>query len=212
MKNVVIVSFLLFSLNSFSQKIDSINVLNQNTPPEIHVFGKLYHTGCSITDVNYEVSDSIFLTLFFKECNGYQAVTPFDTVLSVTESWPVVPPNEINIISILDTNTTDSNCFIVNQYDTLEIDTFSTSTLGVDNLLQLEKINIYPNPTKNVLQIEVLNEVQIERVELFDVGGKRVKAFRNTEKVLNVSELVSGTYFLRLTTKEGILIKKVVIE
>ncbi|MDA9898335.1 hypothetical protein N9D69_02055, partial [Flavobacteriales bacterium] len=112
MKNVLIVSVLLLSLNSFSQKIDSINVLSQNTPPVIHVFGELYHTGYSITDVNYQILDSIVLTLFFKECNGYQVVTEFDTVFSIMESWPMVT-NDINILSILDTNTTDSNCFIV---------------------------------------------------------------------------------------------------
>ena len=211
MKNIVVLICLLVSFNSYSQTIDSINVLNQNTPPEIHVFGKLYHTGYSITDVNYEVSNSIFLTIFFKECNGYQVVTPFDTVLSVTESWPVVP-NEIITISILDTNTTDPNCFIVNQYDTLEINTFSPSILSVDNLVQLEKIKIFPCPIKNVLQVEVLNEVQIEKIELLDISSKQVKTFNNTDRHLNISGLSSGIYLLRISTNEDVVTKKVVIE
>jgi hypothetical protein len=211
MKNVLIVSVLLLSLNSFSQKIDSINVLSQNTPPVIHVFGELYHTGYSITDVNYQILDSIVLTLFFKECNGYQVVTEFDTVFSIMESWPMVT-NDINILSILDTNTTDSNCFIVNQYDTLERNTFSTSILGVDNLLRQEKIKLCPNPVKESIKIEVSDNTEIESIELFDLGGKRVKTFNNSVGNLNISDLGSGTYFLRILTTKGGLAEKVIIE
>lgn len=211
MKNIVISICLLVSINSYSQTIDSINLLNQNTPPKIHVFGKLYHTGYSITDVNYEVSDTTFLTIFFKECNGYPVVTPFDTVLSVTESWPVVP-NEISIISILDINTTDTNCFIVNQYDTLETSTFSPPTLSVDNLVQLEKIKIFPCPIKDILQIEVSDDTVIEGIELLNMTGENVKCFSKEEKALDVSELVSGVYFLRISTNKGEITQKVLIE
>jgi hypothetical protein len=211
MKNVVILTCLLFSLNSFSQKIDSINVINQSTPPEIHVYGKLYHTGYSITDVGYVVSDSIFLTLFFKKCNGYQVLVPFDTVLTITESWPMVP-NEINIISILDTNTTDLNCIIVTQYDTLEINTFSNSILGVDNLFQSENIKIYPNPLNDILHIDVSDDLEIEGIDIYNSNGKRVKSFSKTDKILRVSELVQGIYFLKISTKKGEVTKKIFIE
>ena len=127
------------------------------------------------------------------------------------ESWPVVP-NEIITISILDTNTTDPNCFIVNQYDTLEINTFSSLILSVDNLVQLEKIKIFPCPIKNVLQVEVLNEVQIEKIELLDISSKQVKTFNNTDRHLNISGLSSEIYLLRISTNEDVVTKKVVIE
>ncbi len=85
-------------------------------------------------------------------------------------------------------------------------------TVGINELSRKKKIDIFPNPTKDVLQIEVLDDTEIEGIELFDIEGKRVKIFNKIDTSLNISALSSGTYFLKFSTGEGGLIKKVVIE
>jgi len=77
---------------------------------------------------------------------------------------------------------------------------------------QESNIHIYPKPTKDVLQIEVSDNTEIESIELFDLGGKKVKTFNNSDRNLNISDLSSGTYFLRISTTKGGLAEKVIIE
>ena len=86
------------------------------------------------------------------------------------------------------------------------------STVGINEIELKKKINIFPNPAKDVLQIEVSDDTEIEGIELFDIEGKRVKIFNKIDTSLNISALSSGTYFLKFSTGEGVLIKKVVIE
>ncbi|MDA9898051.1 T9SS type A sorting domain-containing protein [Flavobacteriales bacterium] len=87
------------------------------------------------------------------------------------------------------------------------------NTVGINEGRNLKKkINIYPNPTKHVLQIEILNDIIIESIDLFDVGGKKMKTFGKNERTIDVSGLVSGTYFLKISIQEGEITKKILIE
>jgi len=87
-----------------------------------------------------------------------------------------------------------------------------TTAVGINKPYLKKKINIYPNPTKDILQIEVLDSLKIEEIALFDIEGKKVKAFNKKDRTLNVSGVISGIYILKLSTKGGVLTRKVVIE
>jgi hypothetical protein len=75
-------------------------------------------------------------------------------------------------------------------------------------------ITIYPNPAKDELIITNY-ELEITNVELFDVLGKchtsRVTRHENEAKV-DISNLYSGIYFVKIYTKQGSVTKKVVVE
>jgi hypothetical protein len=81
-----------------------------------------------------------------------------------------------------------------------------------------EKITIIPNPTTGILRIEVAdqarNDVKIESVEIFDVYGRKnvtsVPCHDCHETILNISHLQSGIYFIKVTTEQGEIVKKVV--
>ena len=76
---------------------------------------------------------------------------------------------------------------------------------------ELPEISIYPNPTSGVLRIES-GELRIENVEIFNMMGKvcLVENMRqNTEIVLDVSYLPAGMYFVRITTEDGVVTKKI---
>ncbi|HHH54580.1 MAG TPA: T9SS type A sorting domain-containing protein [Bacteroidetes bacterium] len=87
-----------------------------------------------------------------------------------------------------------------------------SATVGINNLDIKKKINIYPNPAKDVLQIDVSNSIEIENIELFDISGKKAKTYSSNDRNLNISGLSAGTYFLRVSTTEGGVTKKVIIE
>ena len=74
-----------------------------------------------------------------------------------------------------------------------------------------EKLQIYPNPVKDVLQIES-GELRIDRVEILDLSGKIVCHFNNLTNQINVSTLLQGIYLIKIETDKGIVTRKFVKE
>lgn len=75
------------------------------------------------------------------------------------------------------------------------------------------KFNIFPNPTMDIITITNNENIGIEKIEVFDVSGKSIKAqsYSNENEVqLNVEKLVSGVYMLHIHTNEGMAVKKIV--
>ena len=73
-------------------------------------------------------------------------------------------------------------------------------------------LNIYPNPVQDRLYVETLNQTQT--VEIYDVYG-RVQNLRNSEtqklrNSIDVTDLNSGVYFVKVVTENGEAIKRVV--
>ena len=83
------------------------------------------------------------------------------------------------------------------------------STLGVSSH-SLEKVTIYPNPAKNVLQINA-GTVSINSVVINSLDGKQVLRAENTKQI-DVSSLTSGIYLVKVTGENFETVKKIVIE
>ena len=90
-----------------------------------------------------------------------------------------------------------------------------TIELGVKELKELEGVRVFPNPTTGELRITNY-ELRIKDVEVFDVYGRKQKAERrkgekeNGKVVMDISELHSGIYFVKITTEKGAVTKKIV--
>ena len=69
-----------------------------------------------------------------------------------------------------------------------------TSSLGVDDFSDTNKIELFPNPVKDILSIKSLSI--IKKVEVFNVLGQKVMGRENTND-LNVTKLKSGAYILK---------------
>lgn len=80
---------------------------------------------------------------------------------------------------------------------------FDLEALSVEELYEFGKIQIYPNPTSNILYIksDVLNERY--SLQLKNIEGKSMydSSFENTSEI-NFSLLPSGIYFLTFTNNE----------
>ena len=72
---------------------------------------------------------------------------------------------------------------------------------GVDEI----PYKIYPNPVRDVAILEVMPEAEIVRYELLSVDGKIVRsaAVDELQSSIDVSELGSGMYFLRVYDVDG---------
>jgi len=201
MKKIILVVLLGISLNSFSQHIDSLNVINQSSPPNIHIYGKLSHTGFSIVNIESLISDTVTIKIYFKECNGYQVISDFDTTLLYSNSWPVVP-EEIQVLSILDTNTIDSTCMLITQFDTLSVFNYSNQVSSISVKVRGESINIFPNPFTDRLHIENVGS----SVGVYDMLGHchYYQSVSETGRMtLQLEGLPVGMYLLKTFDAKG---------
>ncbi|WP_179319260.1 aryl-sulfate sulfotransferase [Winogradskyella helgolandensis] len=71
---------------------------------------------------------------------------------------------------------------------------------------ELASIKLHPNPTKGQIKIE--SKTTINKVEIFNVMGKKV--YTTTLDTLDLSEQVNGIYFLKIYTDTNITSKKLI--
>ncbi|WP_395044525.1 T9SS type A sorting domain-containing protein [Flavobacterium sp.] len=65
--------------------------------------------------------------------------------------------------------------------------------------------NLYPNPTKNTLNIQVKNTIEVSSISIYNTLGQLVLVIPNAKEVktIDVSSLKTGTYFINLISDKG---------
>jgi hypothetical protein len=210
MKKLLFLFFLICSTNLFAQYIDNIVLLNNSTPPSLHIYGTYSSSGVSITSITHEVSDTFKIKLFFKDCAGLTVIVPFDTIIQFDNNWPAAP-TQLQALSIIDTNTTDLNCGPVTAFDTLYTYNATWQSLNVGNHPVKPNVKVYPNPTSDFITIENTATDQIQALYLLDYSGKLIKKFDPKNSILNLRDLSTGIYLLQISTIEGDYCEKIIL-
>ncbi|WP_196885088.1 T9SS type A sorting domain-containing protein [Aureivirga sp. CE67] len=76
--------------------------------------------------------------------------------------------------------------------------------LDINSFEQNQKIELYPNPGKNLIKVE--SEFELEKLEIFNLLGESIIAEeleQINEYSLKVNELKSGIYFISISTAYG---------
>jgi hypothetical protein len=107
----------------------------------------------------------------------------------------------------------DSISFIVGENGEMYKTTNGGGITGINETENLkEKIKIYPNPAKGLLNLTLVGNLKITNIVLYDISGKLVKTYSATERELSIKGLSSGQYLLKLNSEKGIITKKVIVE
>jgi hypothetical protein len=69
--------------------------------------------------------------------------------------------------------------------------------------LEFASIKISPNPVSNFLSIQNPSQELINQIEIWDLSGRLVKEMKFEQEEIDVSELASGVYVLRVLTNRG---------
>jgi len=82
-------------------------------------------------------------------------------------------------------------------------------TIDIKENIPNSEINIFPNPTTGELRITNYG-LRITDVEVFDIYGRKQKAESRKQDEIDISGLSAGIYFIKITTEQGVVVKKVV--
>jgi len=76
---------------------------------------------------------------------------------------------------------------------------------------QSDEIIIYPNPTSEFINIVNANS-QIERVEIIDIQGRImiIQSIGGNQANINISNLNSGIYIIKIYTNSGLKVDKII--
>ena len=81
--------------------------------------------------------------------------------------------------------------------------------LGISDLSYLENaISLFPNPTSSQIQINTSNDIDIIRVELYNVLGQQINIA--SKSTIEMSYLPSGLYYLQISTDLGTVTKTII--
>lgn len=87
--------------------------------------------------------------------------------------------------------------------------TLAFTTVGIADLERVGVTSVYPNPTNGLLNIQFSDNQQDVQLEIYDVSGrvhiqKRVMTIsQNSVETLNLENLTTGVYTLRILTNEN---------
>ena len=83
------------------------------------------------------------------------------------------------------------------------------AVLSSDSFVQ-SNFSIYPNPSNGIVNISLENNLQLEKVTIYNQLGQVVKTA--TTNVITTSDLAKGSYYVEIITNEGKATKQLLIQ
>lgn len=142
--------------------------------------------------------------------------------VSGTLSWcnPQYPGDYNVIIKITEWRKDDDEFYYIVGYVERDTELSVSTCTGINDLKESNNtISIFPNPTHGNISITLnQNNTELLTIELIDVMGRQIKTFTHNEAVskqqtitLNLENIYSGIYFLKITgSNTTSIIKKII--
>jgi len=126
-------------------------------------------------------------------------------------------PDEIDFLAANSSTTGVPNTVAASAYiDNYVARASSTDTLlGVETKTRSVVVSTYPNPTVDVINVYNSNNLELSSYKVIDLKGTVIKSgvLNNTiDQKINVSDLATGAYMLKLNTTDNNTITKKIIK
>ncbi len=144
------------------------------------------------------------VTPFFETDVQYKLVRSIgDTIIRVSQTQPVQFYTFKVRGSVLDMEI-DPNQWILNKDGAIAFN--SNITTGVKGAVVSQKINLFPNPATENLQISGL-DMKVTGLQITDATGRIIRNEKVTEfsNQVNISQLARGIYVLKLTSPNAVV-------
>ncbi len=80
-------------------------------------------------------------------------------------------------------------------------------SVGVGSV-KTDDLRLYPNPTTGMVTLQ--SDARVERIDIVDISGRVLRSINTPSTQFDISGLPQGVYFVKITTLEGICVRKVV--
>lgn len=141
-----------------------------------------------MTQVSFNTGSETSIAIFIRAVGPYDAASHGDP--GKDKGW-MNGDTEVRVDNLVLANTT-----------VLSTEEFSASTLTV-----------YPNPAKTNITIKSSDQTQIDSVEIYNILGSRVLSTTNLiNDSIDVSEIATGVYLLKVNAGINSVTKRIVIE
>ena len=90
----------------------------------------------------------------------------------------------------------------------------SVAPSSIDERVSADQIAVFPNPAKDVVQIQLPTEIEVENILLLDINGRTIRFFpinRFIQSTVVNLDVPAGSYLLQLQNAEGLVNKRVVV-
>lgn len=94
--------------------------------------------------------------------------------------------------------------------------TYTSGTIGIDEIENSQFCTIYPNPTKGIITLQIKDYQKLDEfstAEIYDLYGKLIKTQSITGALnrIDLSDFTSGIYLLKVNSqRDNLIIKKIV--
>jgi hypothetical protein len=89
------------------------------------------------------------------------------------------------------------------------LDYFTLSQTSSTQFLSKDAITVFPNPTNDVINVQC-SMCNVQSIEIYDIAGKLLKTFAANATNINVDNLATGTYYLKVITDKGMSVNKII--
>ena len=90
--------------------------------------------------------------------------------------------------------------------------TIPTSPLNVQESIGLNKLIIYPNPSKGKIHLVLPNVKSEKKIEIFSIDGRKINDFTTPESKISIEINKNGIYLILIRIDDEVITKKVIIE
>jgi Secretion system C-terminal sorting domain len=106
----------------------------------------------------------------------------------------MVVQNRINQLGLQSQVVVDGNC--------------TSSVLGEATFVLEEPFSVSPVPAQDILQITIKNTMTIDNLQVYNNVGQLVLKENGAHQSVDVSNLSSGSYFIKINTNDGAFVKQ----
>ncbi|MCR5036808.1 MAG: S8 family peptidase [Bacteroidales bacterium] len=158
-------------------------------------------------------------SLDFNTTNGYclksgtSMATPCvaGTIALMLSKDHELTPEQID--EILERTAVPLSAHKSNDFGSGRIDALAAvNAVGDDGVEEIdnEEVVIYPNPVNDIVMIETHGRASLQNVIIYDVNGRKVLS--TSESQIDISNLPSGVYLMKIESSDGIFYKKIIKE
>lgn len=171
----------------------------------------IYNQGYPTYTVEFKLWSDNHAKIRISQTQSHASVSFFDAPVPVR----IIYTNGTTEDVILN-NSTNNQEFIVQLHGTVQeiqldpdrhiISKNNSITLGMKSLKFEQELKLFPNPASDLLHIYTTYNTVITGVEIYDATGKHFIKTNSTD--VDISNLASGTYIVKITGDDGVALKK----